>query len=209
MLPPGSIWFTGQLIGLGYCKMLREAVCPPLRVYQGPSLLQLSNDTKPGPGINTPITSFPLMFLFTVEIGFKWQAWKYTGGTQWGSSSQAHLSLLPSLLSFIAVLGTTSYSDRHTPSTCPHRLKLVEHWDSRSSTLFLGKSMSHSKGVDYVRAEWVVRSMLAHSFRHKAMDTPRRVATWKNLFRWGTFTLPLEPLVSYEDEPFVTWHAIS
>ena len=79
--------------------------------------------------------------------------------------SQAHLPLLPSLLSFIAVLGTTSYSDRHTPSTCPHRLKLVEHRvDSRSSTLFLGKSMLHSKGVDSVRAEWVVRSTLVHSF---------------------------------------------
>ena len=61
MLPPGSIWSTGQLIGLGYRKTLGEAVCPPppLRVYQGPSLLQLSNDTKPGPGINTPVTSFP------------------------------------------------------------------------------------------------------------------------------------------------------
>ena len=30
-LPPGSIWSTGQFIGLGYRKTLREAVCPPHR----------------------------------------------------------------------------------------------------------------------------------------------------------------------------------
>ena len=71
--------------------------------------------------------------------------------------SQAHLSHLPSLLSFIAVLGTTSCSDRHTPYTCPHEFELVEHRDCCSSKLFLSKSMSHSKGVDSVRAERVVR----------------------------------------------------
>ena len=26
------------------------------------------------------------------------------------------------------------------------------------------------------------------------MDTPQRVATWKNLFQWSAFTLLLEPL---------------
>ena len=67
-------------------------------------------------------------------------------------------------MSFIAVLGTTSCSDCHMPYTCPRGLKLVEHQDCRSSTLFLGKSMSHSKGVDSVRAERVVRSVLAYSF---------------------------------------------
>ena len=35
MLPPGSIWFTGQLIGLGYCKMLGEAVCPSIKGLPG------------------------------------------------------------------------------------------------------------------------------------------------------------------------------
>ena len=40
--------------------MLGEAVSPPLRVYWGPSLLLSSKDTKPGPGINAPVASFPL-----------------------------------------------------------------------------------------------------------------------------------------------------
>ena len=84
VLPPGSIWSTGQLIGLGYHKMLGEAVCPPIEGLPGPSLLQLSNDTKLGPGVNTPVTSFPppLMVLLKVKLMFKWRAWKDTGGTQ-------------------------------------------------------------------------------------------------------------------------------
>ena len=166
---------------------------------------------NPVPASILPLHPFPLPFCLCSKwkLGFKWQAWKYTGGTQWGSSSQAHLPLLLSLLSFIAVLRTTSYSDRHMPYTCPHRLKMIERRDSRSTTLFLGKSMLHSKGVDSIRAEQVVRSTLAYSLWHKAVDTPRRVATWKNLFRWGAYTLPLERLVSYEDGPFATWRAIS
>ena len=148
--------------------MLGEAVSPPpLRVYRGPSLLLLSKDTKPGPGVNTPIASFPLpvdVYTQSGIWGFKWQARKYTGGTQCGSSSQAHSSHLPSLLSFLAVLGTTSYSDRCTPYTCPHEFELVERRDYRSPKLFLGKSMSHSKGVGSVRAERVVRLALAYSF---------------------------------------------
>ena len=35
VLPPGSIWSTGQLIGLGYHKMLGEAVCPPIEGLSG------------------------------------------------------------------------------------------------------------------------------------------------------------------------------
>ena len=69
--------------------------------------------------------------------------------------------------------------------------------------------MSHSKGVDSVRAERVVRLALAYSFWHKAVDTPRGVATRKNPSRWGAFTLPLKRLVSYEDGPFATWLIIS
>ena len=71
MLPPGSIWFTGQLIGLGYCKTLGEAVCPSIGGLPGTKFAPASNDTKPGPGINTPITSFPppLLFVLKVEIG--------------------------------------------------------------------------------------------------------------------------------------------
>ena len=215
MLPPGSIWFTGQLLGLGYCKTLREAVCPPIESLPGTRFAsakpwhQAQSRHQHSCYILLPP---PPPFCVCVQSGnwgFQWQTWKYTGGTQWGSSSQAHLPLIPSLLSFIAVLGTTSYSDRRTPSTCPHRLKLVECRDSDSSILFLSKSMLCSQWVDSIRAEWVVRSTSAHSLWHKAMDTPRRVATWKNLFRWGAFTLPPKPLVPYKDEPFATWHAIS
>ena len=43
------------------------------------------------------------------------------------------------------------------PSTCPNGLKLVEHRESCSSTIFLSKSMSHSRGVNSARAERVVR----------------------------------------------------
>ena len=100
------------------------------------------------------------------------QAWKFTGGTQWGSSLLACSSFILSLLSFVAVLGTTIGSGRSMPSTCPNGTRLIEHWESHSSTVFLGKSMSHSRGVNSARAERVVRSMLVSSLWHKAVGAP-------------------------------------
>ena len=175
VLPPGSIWSTGQLIGLGYRKILGEAVCPPIEGLPGTKFASviLWHQTRSRRQHSHYILSpTPWCFCSMWKLGFKWRAWKYTGGTQWGSSLQAHLSLLPSLLSFIAVLRTTPYSDRRMPYTRPRGLKLVERRDCRSSTIFLSKSMSHSKGVGSARAEWVVRSALAYSFWHKAVDTP-------------------------------------
>ena len=60
-----------------------------------------------------------------------------------------HPSFHPYYLS-LAVLGTIISSGCHMPSTCPNGLKLVEHQESRSSMIFLGKSMSHSRGVNSV-----------------------------------------------------------
>ena len=40
--------------------MLGEAVSPPIEGLPGPSLLLSSKDTKPSPGVNTPVASFPL-----------------------------------------------------------------------------------------------------------------------------------------------------
>ena len=96
-------------------------------------------------------------------------AWKFTGSTQWGSLLLACSSFIPSLLSFVAVLRTTIGSGHSMPSTCPNGTRLVEHWESCSSMVFLGKSMSHSRGVNSTRAEWVVRSILASSLWHKAV----------------------------------------
>ena len=110
-------------------------------------------------------------------------------------------------MSFIAVLGTTSYSDHRMPSTCPHRLKLVERWDSRSSTLFLSKSMLHSKGVDSGRtgSQVNVGTLVltqGHGYTTKGGHLEESVSV-------GAFFLPLGPFVSYKDEPFVTWRTIS
>ena len=84
----------------------------------------------------------------------------------------AHSSLIPPLISFIAVLGTIIGSGRCMPSTCPNGLRLVEHLESCPSPVFLSKSMSHSRGVNSARAEWVVGSTLAYSLWHKAVGVP-------------------------------------
>ena len=84
MLLPGIIWFTGQLKGLGYHKTLREAVCPPSRVYRGSSLLQpMTPNLVPASTLLLHPFPPPFLFVFKVEIGvLSGQAWKYTGGTQ-------------------------------------------------------------------------------------------------------------------------------
>ena len=68
--------------------------------------------------------------------------------------------------------------------------------------------MSHSRGVNSARAEWIVGWTLAYSLWHKAVSVPCGVATRKSLLQWGIFTLPLKSFVSYEGEPFATWHTI-
>ena len=143
------------------------------------------------------------------KLGNNVRAWKYTGGTQWGSSSLAHSSLLLSLISFIAVLRTITGSGCHMPSTCPNELILVEHWESHSSMVFLGKSMSHSRVLNSARAEWEVWWTLVYSLWHKAVGAPWGMATRKSQLWRDVYTLPLQYFVSYEDKPFVTWCAIS
>ena len=113
-----------------------------------------------------------------------------------------------SLISFIALLETIIGSSHHMPSTCPNGTRLVEHWESHSSIVYLSKSMSHSR-VNSARAEWVVGSTLASSLWHKVVGAPWGVATRKILLQWAIFTLLLISLISYKGTPFVTWCTIS
>ena len=86
--------------------------------------------------------------------------------------------------------------------------RLVEHQESHSSTVFLSKSMSHSRGVNSARAEQVVGLTLASSLWHKVVGAPWGVATRKSLLWWAVFTLLLISPISYEGTPFATWHTI-
>ena len=123
-----------------------------------------SKGIRPSPSINTPITySLPLPLF---KVG-NWVLSCELGSTlvvlsevhhHWHTHPSFHpyyLSLLylgPPLVVVII-------------QTCPNRLKLVEHQESRSSTIFLSKSMSHSRGVNSARGRmgsWVDVSV--HAF---------------------------------------------
>ena len=145
---------------------------PPIRGLPGTKFALSSKGIRPGPGISTPVTCSLPSPCSKLEIGSKVVSLE----VHWQYSVRFIITgtlVPPSIpITFIAVLRTTLSSGRHTPSTCPNGLKLVEHQESRSSTIFLSKSMSHSRGVNSARAERVVGWTLAYSFWLKAVDAP-------------------------------------
>ena len=84
-------------------------MCPPRRESTRDQVALSHKDIEPGPGVNTPVTRSLSLSLF--KIG-NWVPSGKLGSTLVVLSEVHHrrhiCPILPSLLSFIAVLGTTS-----------------------------------------------------------------------------------------------------
>ena len=114
--------------------MLRE-LCAPVKSLPGTKFALAGKGIRP-----VQVSALPLHVVFPplFKVG-NWVLSCKLGSTLTVLSEvHRHCTLIPPSIPiiFVAVLGTTLSSGRHTPSTCPNGLKLVEHQESCSSRYF-------------------------------------------------------------------------